>query len=60
MPENREVDGNPPAENFLGGEPLQALEDLLNHLAERGVSLKAGDFASTGAATVPQSRRISE
>ena len=53
-----QVDEQPPADNFLGEmrcDPLQALVDLLNHLASRGISLKAGDFVSTGAATVPQS-----
>ena len=46
-----------PAENFLGelrGAPLNALADLLNHLAQRGYSLHIGDYVSTGAATVPQ------
>ena len=32
----------------------QAAADLVNHLAERGYALKAGDFISTGAASVPQ------
>ncbi len=51
------VDGGAEAENFLGEMrcvPIQALADLVNHLASRNVSLKAGDFVSTGAATVPQ------
>jgi 2-oxo-hept-3-ene-1,7-dioate hydratase len=51
------VDDNPPAENFLGelrGAPLQALVDLLNHLARRGYAMYEGDYVSTGAATVPQ------
>lgn len=51
------VDGSEPAENFLGelrGAPLNALADLLNHLAQRGDSLHFGDYVSTGAATVPQ------
>jgi 2-keto-4-pentenoate hydratase len=51
------VDQQPEAENFLGdlrGEPLQALADLLNHLSGRGIPLHAGDFVSTGAATIPQ------
>ena len=51
------VDGSEPAENFLRelrGAPLNALADLLNHLAQRGYSLHFGDYVSTGAATVPQ------
>ena len=51
------VDGGPTAENFLGEmrcEPLEALADLLNHLAGRGIRIDQGDFISTGAATVPQ------
>lgn len=51
------VDGGCEAENFLGEmrcEPIQALADLVNHLASRDIGLKAGDFVSTGAATVPQ------
>ena len=51
------VDDIEPAENFLGelrGAPLNALADLLNHLAQRGYSLHVGDYVSTGAATVPQ------
>ena len=51
------VDGAAPAENFLGEmrcEPIQAVADLANHLASRGIALSAGDFISTGAATVPQ------
>jgi 2-keto-4-pentenoate hydratase len=51
------VDGTEPAENFLGdlrGAPLQALADLLNHLAQRDYSLNKGAYVSTGAATVPQ------
>lgn len=51
------VDGGPPADNFLGDMrcvPIQALADLVNHLAGRGIGLVAGDFVSTGAATVPQ------
>ena len=46
-----------PAENFLGDmrcSPAQAAADLVNHLASRGEVLAAGDFISTGAATVPQ------
>ncbi len=52
-----QVDDQPAAENFLGDlrcEPLEALADTINHLSSRGISLKAGDFVSTGAATVPQ------
>lgn len=51
------VDGGPEAENFLGEMrcvPIQAVADLVNHLAGRGISLHTGDFVSTGAATVPQ------
>jgi 2-keto-4-pentenoate hydratase len=51
------VDAGAPAENFLGElrcVPIQALADLVNHLAARGFALRAGDFVSTGAATVPQ------
>lgn len=51
------VDGGAPAENFLGDMrclPIQAVADLVNHLGSRGIGLKAGDFVSTGAATVPQ------
>ena len=50
------VDGGEPSENFLGEMrciPLQALADLLNHLQSRGFGMKAGDWVSTGAATVP-------
>jgi 2-keto-4-pentenoate hydratase len=46
-----------PAENFLGEMrclPAQAAADLVNHLATRGHALQAGDFISTGAASVPQ------
>ena len=53
-----QVDDHPAAENFLGDmrcEPLEAMADLINHLSARGISLKAGDFVSTGAATVSQS-----
>ena len=45
------------AENFLGDMrcvPAEAVADLVNHLAARGYELAAGDFVSTGAATVPQ------
>jgi 2-keto-4-pentenoate hydratase len=51
------VSGGPPADNFLGEMrcvPAQAAADLVNHLASRNVVLQAGDFISTGAATVPQ------
>jgi 2-oxo-3-hexenedioate decarboxylase len=51
------VDGDAEAEKFLGSircVPIQALADMVNHLASRNISLKAGDFVSTGAATVPQ------
>lgn len=51
------VDDGAPAENFLGDMrciPAQAAADLVNHLASRHIAMKAGDFLSTGAATVPQ------
>jgi 2-keto-4-pentenoate hydratase len=51
------VDDAAEAENFLGEMrcvPIEALADLVNHLAGRGFALQAGDFVSTGAATVPQ------
>ena len=51
------VSGGRPAENFLGEMrclPAQAAADLVNHLAARGFILQAGDFISTGAASVPQ------
>ena len=51
------VSGADAAENFLGEMrcvPAEAVADLVNHLAARGYELAAGDFVSTGAATVPQ------
>ena len=51
------VSDGPAAQNFLGEMrciPAQAAADLVNHLAGRGEALRAGDFLSTGAATVPQ------
>jgi 2-keto-4-pentenoate hydratase len=51
------VGGGNAAENFLGEMrcvPAEAVADLVNHLAARGHELAAGDFVSTGAATVPQ------
>jgi len=45
------------ADNFFADMrciPIQALADLANHLRLRGIALSAGDFVSTGAATVPQ------
>ena len=51
------VDGGAAAENFLGDMrcvPIEAVADLVNHLSSRGIALAAGDFVSTGAATVPQ------
>jgi 2-keto-4-pentenoate hydratase len=54
---NLTVSGGVPAENFLGEMrclPAQAAADLVNHLAARGHALQAGDFISTGAASVPQ------
>ena len=50
------VDGGAPSENFRGEmrcQPVQAVADLLNHLAGRGFGMVAGDWISTGAATVP-------
>ena len=52
-----QVDDNLPAENFLGDmrcQPIEAVADLVNHLSNRDISLRKGDFVSTGAATVPQ------
>ena len=52
-----QVDDNPPAENFLGDmrcQPLEAVAELVNHLSSRDISLRKGEFVSTGAATVPQ------
>jgi 2-keto-4-pentenoate hydratase len=52
-----QVDDNPAAENFLGDmrcQPLEAMANLVNHLSSRDISLRKGDFVSTGAATVPQ------
>lgn len=51
------VDGGPPSENFLGEmrcEPAQAIADLANLLAARGLSLHKDAMLLTGAATVPQ------
>jgi len=51
------VDAGEEVENFLGEMrcvPIQAVADLVNHLRLRGIALSAGDFISTGAATVPQ------
>lgn len=51
------VDGADAADNFLGDMrcvPIEALVDLVNHLQLRKIALNAGDFVSTGAATVPQ------
>ena len=48
----------PPEENFFGNmrcEPLEAMSDLINNLGRREITLKAGDFVSTGAVTVPLS-----
>lgn len=52
-----QVDGGDAAENFLGDMrcvPIQAVADLANHLNGRDIGLFAGDYVSTGAATVPQ------
>ena len=51
------VAGGAPANNFLGEMrclPAEAAADLVNHLVLRGHELQAGDFISTGAASVPQ------
>ena len=51
------VGGGAPADNFLGEMrclPVKAAAELVNHLAERGHEMQAGDFISTGAASVPQ------
>ena len=51
-----QVDDNPPQENLFGEmrcEPLEALADTLNHLAGRGLGLKAGQFVTTGTTTAP-------
>jgi 2-keto-4-pentenoate hydratase len=51
------VDDGAEAENFLGElrcVPIKAVADLVNQLQHRGIALNAGDFVSTGAATVPQ------
>jgi 2-keto-4-pentenoate hydratase len=51
------VDGGAASENFIGKDrcdPRQVVADLANLLAVRGLSLSAGDFLLTGAATVPQ------
>ena len=34
--------------------PVEAAAELVNHLAVRGHEMQAGDFISTGAASVPQ------
>ncbi len=50
------VDEGEPSANFLGDMrcvPIQAMADLLNHLQTRGIAMEAGQWASTGAATVP-------
>ena len=51
------VSGGAPADNFFGEMrclPTEAVADLVNHLALRGYEMEAGDFISTGAASVPQ------
>ena len=51
------VNNGAPADNFLGDMrclPSQAAADLVNHLAARDHALAAGDYISTGAATVPE------
>lgn len=50
------VDGGEPSENFVGDmrcDPRQAVAELANLLAGRGLSLARGDMLLTGAATVP-------
>ncbi len=50
------VDEGEPSTNFLGDMrcvPIEALADLLNHLQTRAIGMEAGQWASTGAATVP-------
>ncbi len=57
LPITLRIDGGNAADNFIGEMrcvPIQALADLVNHLQARGIALYAGDFVSTGAATVPQ------
>lgn len=51
------VDDNPPAENFLGEmrcQPPQAIAELANLLATRGLFLPKDSMLLTGTATVPQ------
>ena len=51
------VSGGAPADNFFGDMrclPAEAAAELVNHLSARGHEMQAGDFISTGAASVPQ------
>lgn len=48
------IDGGAPARNSppeIRADPLAALADTVNLLAARGISLRAGDFVTTGSAT---------
>lgn len=51
------VDGGAEAENFLGemrADPVGVVAELANMLGLRGIALRKGDYATTGAAAVPQ------
>ncbi|NQW09652.1 MAG: hydratase [Alphaproteobacteria bacterium] len=51
------VDARPPAENFLGEDrcqPIESLAQAVQILCSRGISIKTGEYVSTGAATDPQ------
>ena len=51
------IDGSEPAENFLGEcrcDPIDALIQAAGILGERGITIEAGQYVSTGAATDPQ------
>ncbi len=51
------VDEGPAAENCLGDQrcrPVEVLAEAANILAARGIGLRAGQYVSTGAVTVPQ------
>jgi 2-keto-4-pentenoate hydratase len=55
MPIDARLDGAP-LEIYTGVQrydPVGAVAELANALAERGIGLKAGDFVSTGSASVP-------
>ena len=56
------VDDHESAENFLGEyrcEPIDALVQAAGILGERGITIEAGQYVSTGAATDPQPVRAS-